>query len=331
MGLGSLVSKVLFGVRTLTQNKVAVPDQNYLELDPASFVVTPDLANARNVLSLSGASPNFGAISGTSLTLGNYSATPQPAVPTTDSSTVNLLSTAVPIPAGKGVRIRATLSGNIVSALVFYRVALVLVADYVRPLSGAAGLAWNTADDINQPTYPWCGREAGPITITGASSDGGTQVKLALTNSSDLAVGNTVTVAGAVTSGGLVLNRQWIIDSIPDSTHIVLRGSVWTGALVSGGTVTPNGAIGLSLTSNAVQVVATGITAAPWMASEGVHGGDLRSNANGVYAYTDPGTTSGSGPGPSGTTTGTDGTAPYIYVGPVTPTITWQAFLETWT
>lgn len=253
----------------------------------------------------------------------------QPSVQTTDSSTVNLLATAVPIPAGKGVRIRATLSGNIVTQTLFYRTALTIVADYVRPTSGSASLAYSNPIDLFQPAYPWCARGAGPIAITGAASDGGTQVEVEVTSSNDLAAGNTVTVAGAVTSGGLVLDGQWVIDSVPDGTHLVLRGSVWTGAWVSGGTVTPNGAVGLSLVSSAVQVIATGITAAPWMASEDVHGRDLRANVNGLYVYTDPGTTSASGPGPSGTS-GTDGTAPYVRIGSGPGvSIVWSARLDT--
>lgn len=330
-----IVAENLFGYRVaVNADGSTVPTRNRIRVEGAG-VFSDDEAHSETVLTVGGAGQDatFDDLTASSLTLGSssdYFVKPQTAVSTTTNSTANLLDSAVAIPAGKSVRIKFTVHAAFFTANNAGYFCLVGVAVYGRIGSGSAGLAWakNVADESNVPTYPWA-LGASATTVTGAANNGSGLVRLAVASSAGYAVGQTITVASV--GGTTEANGQWIVDAVSDSTHIDLRGSTFTHAWTSGGTVTPNGTIGLSLSSNAVQLQATGIKGAPWLQGESVHRGDIRHNAAGTYLYLDNGTTLGSGSGPSGAS-GTDNGVNYERISTNTDVpITWKVWLEVYT
>lgn len=309
-------------------NGVPLPQRRDVNFEGAGVNVLDDGTKQRTRVIISGA-PATGQIP-SPLQVGGPNG-PQivycPPINTTDNTTAPLFPAAVAIPAGKQVKIRATIQAGIVTPDQYIPFNYVAVAVFTRPTSGSASLSGGSNVEQTISSYPWA-FGANPVTVTGAADNGAGLIRLAVASSPGTAgymPGQTITVAGTVISGGPVLNGQWIVDSVFNSTHLDLRGSNSTGlAYTSGGTITPNGTVGASLVSNAVQITATGITAAAWLASEGVHLGDVRSNVNGTFLYTGSGTTSNTGPGPSGSS-GTDGTAPFerLSAGTAVPII-WQ-------
>jgi len=113
---------------------------------------------------------------------------------------------------------------------------------------------------------------------------------------------------------------------IVDGTHVDLEGSAFSGSYTSGGSLVPNGTVGLTLAGSAVQIQANGITPAPWRQSQVVAQGDLRAAHGSTYICVQSGTTASSGTGPTGTANGQgDGSASWDYVGAgATVSIQWQ-------
>lgn len=269
---------------------------------------TEDATNARGILSVDGTAVGpLGAASATSLTVGPYSLTTA-TIPTTDAAAVNL-GVAVAIPVGKAVILRRRVSAVVQSAATRAEYDQLTVTKWSKTNAGVVAFVWGgaiSAESYNPGAPPWAATNADTngTTVTGAANASG-QVRLAVASSTGLVAESTVTVAGAVTSGGLILNGQWIVDSVPDGTHIVLRGSVWTGSWTSGGLVTPNGAVGLA-TGATLQGVVAGIGGAKWLQGETVAAHAIRKSAAGNYLCAVGGTTLGSGVGPTGTGTGID-------------------------
>lgn len=256
---------------------------------------------------------------------------PQPSVSIPDGSAAqNLLTAApfaagVPIPAGADTTIYFYLQGKVVTptSILPWKAKMLFgvmnLGGVVTPywLPGSGGII--TAESLLL-TSPWGGLLQGPpITVTGATSDGGTQIKLAVSNASGVVAGTTILVKNVVTSGGLVINGSWVVDST-DSTHYVLRGSVWLGggaAWVSGGDVVPQLSISGVVAGTNMQLQASGITPAPRTPSETVSSGDLRVANGNIYLYTQGGAVSAGG-GPSGTGNAqTDGAAKADWVAAV--------------
>lgn len=74
----------------------------------------------------------------------------------------------------------------------------------------------------------------GPPGISAALDNGAGLIRLTVTSVSGVLVdGNSIQIYDAVTTGGMILNRPWLVD-VFDSTHIDLVGSSFVGALVSG-------------------------------------------------------------------------------------------------
>ncbi len=242
---------------------------------------------------------------------------------------VNLLASPVTV-SGGGVKIRATLQAKITTTYQVVTYDLVALAKYVM-FNGAAGLAWAAANLYETDIYGPFSTSAAPVlTVEGAADNGSGLIRLTVNSTSGMAAGNTVTAAAI--GGTTEANGQWIVDAVIDATHLDLRGSAFVHSYTTGGTVTVNGVMAATLSGNNVQIVATGITAAPWLKSEAVHTFDVRSNVNGTYMCSTPGTTASSGTGPSGTGTAiSDGSALWSYVGSGTSVpILWTCFLETY-
>lgn len=291
---------------------------------------TEDATNARGILSVDGTAVGpLGAATATSLTVGPYSLTTA-TIPTTDAAAVNL-GIAVAIPVGKAVILRRRVSAVVQSAATRAEYDQLTVTKWSKTVAGVVAFVWGgaiSAESYNPGAPPWAATNADTngTTITGATSDGGTQVKIAVTSSTGYVTGNTITIAGAVTVT-LILNGQWTVDSIPDGTHIVLRGSVWAGSWTSGGLVTPNGAVGLA-TGSTLQGVVAGIGAAKWLQGETVAAHAIRKSAAGCYLCAVGGTTLGSGVGPTGTGVNIDDNGvKWDSLGP-SVTATWTQVLE---
>ena len=97
--VGSFVLS-LFGIRTITQDEIPVPDQPYIEFDPAYFLVTPDPGNQRNIVTGAGAtaSPVLGNVTASTLTFapGNDGFRQSVRITTTDASPHTLATIAIP-------------------------------------------------------------------------------------------------------------------------------------------------------------------------------------------------------------------------------------------
>ena len=80
------------------------------------------------------------------------------------------------------------------------------------------------------------GQEVGSVTaiVNGAASGTGGAVALAVSSAVQMQTGDVVTVSGV--TGTTEANGTWPITVI-DATHILLQGSVYANAFVSGGTV----------------------------------------------------------------------------------------------
>jgi hypothetical protein len=163
---------------------------------------------------------------------------------------------------------------------------------------------------------PWTKATSLSTSISGAANASG-QIKITVGSTMGCIAGQTtVRISGATTAGGMVLNGSWIVDDVPDSTHLTLRGSDGaTGSWTSGGTVVVQLAVGgIVINTGNVMVEGTGLVPANRVASEAVFAGDFRVNGTRIYLYTGAGTLDAGG-GPSGTSPGTDGTAPYVHYG----------------
>ena len=115
-----LLSKVLLGYRTITQNFATFAAQNVLEVQGAA-TVTNDAANNRTILFVGGSTSTgtFGEVVAGELALGGQTPpqvqiTPQPTTTTTDASTATLGT--FPIPAGSGGRLRCVITAKLVGA-----------------------------------------------------------------------------------------------------------------------------------------------------------------------------------------------------------------------
>lgn len=332
-----LVSKLLFGIRTLTQDFVTVPDQNVLEVDPTWATVTPDPVNNRNVISGNGLSPTYGNLTATSLTMGPGKYYFAPAVTTTDDSLVNLLPAAIAVPATGAVTLRAMVMGKIASGTKTLIYSNVFGFRWRRdgtsaPALDAVAYQNNNETSINGP--PYCASDKAPVAlaVSGAASHLG-KVRLTVNDTTGMVAGNTVTVAGVV--GTTEINGVQIVTGVPDSTHLDFGYVTFVNAYSAGGTVKCHGSAGPLVIGNTIQIQAVGIKPPAWFQSETLSGGSSRYSGSGnSYLYTAGGTTSGSGTGPTGTGTGgTDGTATEDYLaGGDTCPIVWQVqWLEVFT
>jgi hypothetical protein len=304
-----LLATLLFGVRTLTQNKATVPDQNVLEIDPSWATVTPDPANRRNILSGNGTSPTFGDVTASSLTLGGgaFVMSSEPSVTTTDDSAVNLLAAAIAIPASGALRARFTIEGKIASAALTIPYTYTMTVKYTRGGSGAPALDFGTVitdeTNINGPPYSASEKAPDTLTISGAADNGSGLVRLTVNDTTGMSSSASVTAAGLVhTTEG---NGVWAV-TVVDGTHLDLRGSAFVHAYVGGGgSVKVHGAAGPVIVGNTLQFRATGIKPPAWIQGEAVLGGSLRyaAGAGNSYLCRTGGTTLGSGAGPTGTGT----------------------------
>lgn len=106
----------LFGIRTITQDFIPVPDQPYLEVDPDYFTVTPDPANQRNVLTGAGpsANPVLGNVTVTSITYAPGVEVDGPAVgPVTYSDANSHTLATISSPAGSVTLIQVSIVANL--------------------------------------------------------------------------------------------------------------------------------------------------------------------------------------------------------------------------
>lgn len=334
--ISGLLATLLYGIRTLTQNKIPVADQNVLEVDPAWATVTPDPANRRNILSGQGLAPTFGAITATSVTLGPGKYYFAPPATTTDDSPVNLLLAAIAVPSGGAVLVRALVTGKITSGTktLLYRNSFSIV--FRRDGSSAPvidGTPFQSNEtSINGPPFCASDKAPTPLTVTGAAAHSG-KVRLTVNDTTGMVAGNTVTVANVV--GTTEINGVQIVTGVPDGTHLDFGDVTFSNAYVSGGTVLCHGSAGPVVAGNTVQIQAVGIKPPAWFQSETLSGGSARYSGSGnSYLYTAGGTTSNSGTGPTGTGTGgTDGTATedFLAAGDTCPII-WQVqWLEVFT
>lgn len=312
-----LVSNLLFGVRVIVDALgVAYPTRNRVRFEGAA-TVADDPVYGETVVTVGGdgTSPTFDTVSAQSLVLGSntpaqYTLSAQPSVPTTTGATVNLLAAAIPLVAGKSTSITVWAKGVLQSAATIVTYDAVFNASYSRPSTGNATLYNLIGGTAYFAPAPFTDGVNGPQTISAAASSGG-QIELTIGDSTDIHVSATMAITGA--TGGLA-NGSYIIDSIPDGTHVVLRGTTYSST--GTGTLSPQGQFGASVTSNAAQITGTGIAPAPYIPGEVVAVGAVRTSPAGVYIVSSPGTTaSGTGPTGTGTNIGS-GSAAFDYHGP---------------
>ncbi len=318
-----LLSSLLFGVRVVVDALgVTYPTRNRIRFLGAVTVADDPVFGETDVtIGGAGTSPTFGTVTATQIILGNFSMVDEPSVTTTDDSTVNLLASALAIPASGSLRVRANMEAKIVTATHTLDYTYAFTIKYVRGGTGAPALSFKNQSqeesNVNGPPFSASEVAPTPLTVTGAANNGSGVVRLTVNDTTDMANGESVTVAGVTGTGGLTAaaNGIWAV-TVVDSAHLDLRGSAFAGTYTSGGTVTVHGCAGPVIVGNTLQVQAVGIKPPAWIQGESVTFGAVRyaAGSGNTYIYLGSGTTLGSGSGPTGTTTGTDNGIPYEWV-----------------
>lgn len=293
-----------------------------------AVTVTDDPVGDQSVITIggSGQDATFRSLTSSSLTVGNLLLEQQPVVTTTGAETKNLLSSAITIPNGKIVVVRALVKASITSAATLAPFYLGVLGVYSA--MGGVATTEETVDTGEQLiASPPFGGAGTSVSVTGAAAAPGTGCVRLQVVTVGLSSFPTVIVSGV--GGTTEANGTWAAHVVGDGTHLDLPAVPFVHPYTSGGTMQPLGVAGFSLPSpNTAQIQVTGITPAAWVASETVGALAVR-EANGnsyMVTRTGAGTTSNTGTGPSGTGTGiTNGSATFDYVsaGPGIP-IAWQ-------
>lgn len=329
----SWLGTLLFGFRHAKSTGADVNDSDTLDFR-SPLAAAYNSSTKRVDVTFSGTTVSAGSsVAIGTQTPAQYQESAWPSLPTTDGSTITLATVAVPT--GHSATLLAHVKARIASAATWLDF-VAEVGTYWRNLSGSVAFSGGgTGGRGVNYSLPWAqavgvtnaGVLSPSTSITGASDDGTGLVKVGVSDSGSATAGDTVLIAGSFTSGGLVLNGSWIVSSVPDSTHVILADSVWTGAWTSGGLLTEQGGVTVAEAGSNLIIRATGIAPASWHQSRTVIAGDIRKSPGGVYLYTQNGTTSGSGTGPNTTSTNvSDGSAKvdYLGAGPGVP-ISWCA------
>lgn len=312
MSIGSWVLS-LFGIRTLTQGFLTVPDQPYLEVDPSFATVTPDPLNQRNILSgPSGGAVTATTVTATSVTVGNATWTSGPIVPTTVDTVAELLTVPLAIPASGSLRLVYIVESKITTAAVTVTSMYEVAVKWTR-----GGVAAPMQPFLNQglendvPGPPFLDNTAGAtFAVLGTASGAGSAVVLEIpANTASFAPGGAQSVTVSGVGGTTEAIGTWAFEN-PDATHLLLRGSTFANAWTSGGTVLLHGCVVPIAVGNTAHVQAVGIKPALWIHNETVTGGTVRyaAGSGNTYVCTMGGVTAAAGGGPTGTTTFTEGT-----------------------